>query len=198
MQIGREARGGAIHNVSNASPAQSMRVCSVSPYDQVCEAIAVDVASGTNAGTAKVALNLAANPEPNISIEGGELNCGGKAVSRSEDHITGAGLLLSSTGEAVLAPMMMSSKPSPLTSPAEATEPPLSSPAATPLILKPSTPARLESSMTPGYCDNATPAHALYRQSLEDRKTRPVWSMKRGRSHVVVLRTVLSGHPVAG
>ena len=44
------------------------------------------------------------------------------------------------------APTIRSAKPSPLTSPAEATELPLRSPAATPLSLKPLAPLRVERS----------------------------------------------------
>ena len=50
-------------------------------------------------------------------------------------------------GSAPGAPTMTSSKPSPLTSPAEATERPLLSSAATPLSLKPVVPSRLDRSM---------------------------------------------------
>ena len=47
----------------------------------------------------------------------------------------------------VRAPMIRSAKPSPLTSPAEATEMPLLSNPATPLSLKPLLPLRLDRSM---------------------------------------------------
>ena len=45
--------------------------------------------------------------------------------------------------------MIRSSKPSPLTSPAEATEKPLWSPLASPLILKPLLPSRVDRSRLP-------------------------------------------------
>ncbi len=45
------------------------------------------------------------------------------------------------------APMIRSSKPSPLTSPADATETPLTSKAAPPVNLKPSVPFRLDRSV---------------------------------------------------
>jgi hypothetical protein len=53
--------------------------------------------------------------------------------------------------------MIRSSKPSPLTSPAEATELPLRSYAAAPLSLKPLLPLRLDRSMLAGNCGMVIP-----------------------------------------
>src|SRR5260370_24505564 len=53
--------------------------------------------------------------------------------------------------------MMRSANPSPLRSPAEDTAMPLLSPAASPVILKPVLPLRLERSITAGNCGMLTP-----------------------------------------
>ena len=134
--------GLAEHHIARAG-IDAVRIGSPGADDQVGEAVAVDVAGRGHRDAALVARRRAAELEAGRAVERREIDVGGKARSLAEHHVARAGDTLGSAE----APTIRSAKPSPLMSPAEATEMPLSSPSAAPLSLKPVAPSSVERSM---------------------------------------------------
>ena len=118
-----------------------MRIGAVGADDQVGEAVAVDVAGRGDRAAAAVVRRHAAELEAVAAVEAWR----GRGWRRSPrpcrtPHSSRRKRV--PCGSAPLAPTIRSAKPSPLTSPAEATERPLLSAAAAPLSLKPLLPSR--------------------------------------------------------
>ena len=115
--------GGAEHHIALAGgvPSPDRRM---GPDDQIIDAVAVDV---PRAGDREAAVVIRVDPveaEAVGAVERGEIEARREARGGAEDHIALAG---SSVRRTPGAPTIRSSMPSPLTSPAPATEMPLSS-----------------------------------------------------------------------
>ena len=94
------------------------------PDDQVVDAVAVDVARARDREAAAVVRVDPVEAEAVRSVERGEIEARREAGVGAEDDVALAGVVLPS-GSAPGAPTIRSSMPSPLTSPAPATEQPL-------------------------------------------------------------------------
>ena len=121
VEIGAEARGLAEHHIARPGKA-SMRIGSASPM--IRSAKPSPLTSPAEATEMPlIAGGHAAELEAVGAVEGGEVEIGGEARGLAEHHIARPGIV--PCGSAPLAPTIRSAKPSPLTSPAEATERPL-------------------------------------------------------------------------
>ena len=114
-----ETGGLAEHHIAFSGIRVPARIAASGADDDVGEAIAVHI-PGRGDGSAAFVVGIdAVEPEAGGAVEAGEIDGRGKARSLAEHHIARPLLDSGAPTSAPGAPMTMSAKPSPFTSPAE-------------------------------------------------------------------------------
>ena len=139
-RLGAKAGGGAEHDIARAGIDRRFGRRSEAADDQVVDAVAVDVARAGDRDAAVVAVVDPVEAEAVAAVERGEIEARREARGGAEHDVARAGSS-SPPGSAPGAPTIRSSMPSPLTSPAPATETAAASSASIPSRRKPLLPS---------------------------------------------------------